>query len=249
MNQDFSGKLALVTGGTRGIGLGIVKSLLENGARVALVGSNPEKSAGIASELAGEEQVRGYACDVSEADAVEELVNRVREEMGEIDFLVNNAGITLDGIFIRMKQNDWQRVLDVNLGGTYNFCRSVARAMMKRREGRIVNISSVVGQTGNAGQANYAASKAGQLGLTKSLARELGPRGITVNAVTPGYIETDMTEDLPEAVREEMVAGIPLKKAGSPEDVAGAVLFLLSPSASYISGQVLGVNGGMTMVG
>jgi len=217
--------------------------------KVALVGTDAGRSAAAAAELGGEDRVRGYGCDVADGEAVAELVARVEEEMGPLDALVNNAGITADGIFIRMKAEDWNRVLDVNLGGSYHFCRAAARGMMKRRAGRIVNITSVVGQTGNAGQANYAASKAGQIGLTKSLARELGPRGVTVNAVAPGYIQTDMTEGLPEQAREAMLAGIPLGRLGEAADVAGAVLFLLGDSAAYVTGQVLGVNGGMAMIG
>jgi len=246
---NLEGKLALVTGGTRGIGLGIAKLLLSAGARVALVGTDPERSSRVAAQLGGEESVRGYGCDVSDGQAVADLVGRVAEEMGDIEFLVNNAGITRDGIYIRQKPDDWDRVIGVNLSGTNNFCKAVARGMMKRRSGRIVNITSVVGQTGNAGQANYAASKAGQIGLTKSLARELGGRNITVNAVAPGYIQTDMTADLPEAARTAMLEGIPLGRLGEASDVAGVVLFLLGDAAAYVTGQVIGVNGGMAMIG
>ncbi len=247
--HGFEGKLALVTGGTRGIGRGIAEALMAAGLRVALVGTDADRSAAAAAELGGEDRVRGYGCDVSDADAVAELVGKVGEDMGDIDFLVNNAGITRDGIYIRMKAEDWDRVMGVNLTGTHNFCKAVARGMMKRRAGRIVNITSVVGQTGNAGQVNYAASKAGQIGLTKSLARELGGRKVTVNAVAPGYIQTDMTAELPEEVRSGMLEGIPLGRLGEPADVAGVVLFLLSDAAAYVTGQVIGVNGGMAMIG
>ncbi len=247
--QGLEGKLALVTGGTRGIGRGISEALLAAGMRVALVGTDPDRSAAAAAELGEADKVRGYACDVSDSEAVKNLVAQVGDDMGDIDCLVNNAGITRDGIYIRLKDEDWDRVMSVNLTGTHNFCKAVARGMMKRREGRIVNITSVVGQTGNAGQVNYAASKAGQIGLTKSLARELGGRNVTVNAVAPGYIQTDMTADLPEEVRSAMLEGIPLGRLGDPADVAAVVLFLLSDAASYVTGQVIGVNGGMAMIG
>jgi len=246
---SFENKLALVSGGSRGIGFAIVRTLFARGARVALVGTDQERSAAAAARIGGSDRVRGYGCDVSDPGEVTELLSRVSGEMGEIDFLVNSAGITRDGIYIRMKIEDWNRVLAVNLTGTHNLCKAVARGMMKRRFGRIVNISSVVGQTGNAGQVNYSASKAGQIGLTKSLARELGSRNITVNAVTPGYIRTDMTAELPESVREDMLRTIPLGRLGEPSDVAALVLFLLSDAAAYVTGQVIGVNGGMTMVG
>jgi 3-oxoacyl-[acyl-carrier protein] reductase len=248
-SHGYEGKLALVTGGTRGIGRGIAEALIAAGLRVALVGTDAVRSETAAAEIAGEDKVRGYACDVSDAGEVADLVARVSEDMGDINYLVNNAGITRDGLYIRMKPEDWDRVLAVNLTGTHNFCKALTRGMMKRRSGRIVNITSVVGQTGNAGQANYAASKAGQIGLTKSLARELGARNITVNAVAPGYIQTDMTAELPDSVRESMMEGIPLGRLGDPADIAGVVLFLLSDAAAYVTGQVIGVNGGMAMVG
>ncbi|MCP4549010.1 MAG: 3-oxoacyl-[acyl-carrier-protein] reductase [bacterium] len=246
---DFTGRLALVTGGNRGIGLDIVKSLLACGARVALTGSDPERSAARAAELGSEDTVRGYGCDIADGEAVAEMIKQIREEMGEVDFLINNAGLTKDNLFMRMKAEEWSRVIDVNLGGAYNFCRVLARPFMKKREGRIVNITSVVGQIGNAGQVNYSASKAGLIGFTKSLAKELAPRNITVNAVAPGFIKTDMTDALSDEVRESLQASIPLGYLGEAEDVSAAVLFLLSPGARYISGQVLGVNGGMVMQG
>ncbi|MBC8367362.1 3-oxoacyl-[acyl-carrier-protein] reductase [bacterium] len=245
----MEGKLALVTGGTRGIGRGITEALLAAGMRVAVVGTDSERSVKVAAELGPVEQVRGYGCDVSDTEAVTSLVALVGEDLGDIDCLVNNAGITRDGIYIRLKSEDWDRVMAVNLTGTHNFCKAVTRGMMKRRAGRIVNITSVVGQTGNAGQVNYAASKAGQIGLTKSLARELGARNVTVNAVAPGFIQTDMTADLPEDVRSAMLEGIPLGRLGDPADVAAVVLFLLSDASAYVTGQVIGVNGGMAMIG
>lgn len=247
MSEHFAGKLALVTGGTRGIGLGIIEAFLGVGSRVALVGSNVERGEAAAAALERGAAVRGYGCDIADGAAVAALVDRVREEMGEVDFLVNNAGLTRDNLFARMKTEEWQRVLDVNLGGAYHFCRALTRPFMKRRAGGIVNITSVVGQTGNAGQVNYAASKAGLIGFTKSLARELAPRKITVNAVAPGFIRTDMTEGLGEDVKSALLGSIPLGRLGEVEDVAAAVLFLLGPGGRYITGQVIGVNGGMAM--
>jgi 3-oxoacyl-[acyl-carrier protein] reductase len=247
--NGFADKLALVTGGTRGIGRAIAADLLDAGCSVALVGSDPARSAAAAASLGGGERVRGYGGDVGDGEAVDAIVARVREEMGEVSFLVNNAGITRDNLFARMKREEWERVLAVNLGGAYHFCRALARAMMKQRSGSIVNITSVVGQIGNAGQVNYAASKAGIIGLTKSLARELAPRGITVNAVAPGFIQTEMTEALGEDVRDKLLSSIPLARLGEAADVAAAVRFLLGPGARYITGQVLGVNGGMAMPG
>jgi len=247
MSEIYEGKLALVTGGTRGIGLGIVKALADAGCKVALVGSSAERGEAAAAALERGEQVRGYGCDIADGEAVTATVEKIRGEMGEVDFLVNNAGLTHDNLFARMKMEEWQRVLDVNLGGAYHFCRALTRPFMKRRAGGIVNITSVVGQTGNAGQVNYAASKAGLIGFTKSLAKELAPRHITVNAVAPGFIQTDMTDALDDTVKEGLLASIPLGVLGDVEDIAAAVLFLLGPGARYITGQVIGVNGGMAM--
>ncbi|MBN2171500.1 MAG: 3-oxoacyl-ACP reductase FabG [Candidatus Krumholzibacteriota bacterium] len=247
--SDLAGKLALVTGGTRGIGRGIVAALLAADCRVALVGSDPGRSAAAAGELGPPDRVRGFGGDIGDPGAVAGLVAAATADLGEVDFLVNNAGITRDNLFVRLKTEEWDRVLAVNLSGAYHFCRALARPMMKRRAGRIVNISSVVGQIGNAGQVNYAASKAGLIGLTKSLARELAPRGVTVNAVAPGFIRTDMTDSLPPEAKDALLAGIPMGCLGEPADVAAAVLFLLGPGARYITGQVLGVNGGMVMQG
>ena len=248
-DYDLTGKLALVTGGARGIGRTIVQQLLGAGARAALVDLFPEQSAPAAAELGPEDSVRGYGCDVSDEKAVASLVEQVREEMGDVDFLINNAGITQDNLLARMKTEEWDRVIAVNLTGTFNFCRALARPMMKRRQGSIVNIASVVGQIGNAGQVNYAASKAGVIGLTKSLAKELAPRGVTVNAVAPGFIQTDMTDALPEEVKASLKASIPLGYLGEASDIAAAVLFLLGPGSRYVTGQVIGVNGGMAMPG
>ena len=242
----LAGRLALVTGGSRGIGLAIVEALRNESCRVALVASSPARGEAAAAALGGGEDLGGYGCDIGDGEAVAALVARVRAEMGEVDFLVNNAGLTQDNLLARMKTEEWERVLAVNLGAAFHFARALARPFMKRG-GRIVNITSVVGQIGNAGQANYAASKAGLIGLTKSLAKELAARGVTVNAVAPGFIRTDMTAGLAEDVQQSLLAGIPLGVLGEPEDVAAAVLFLLGPGGRYITGQVIAVNGGMAM--
>jgi len=246
MDSGIAGKLALVTGGSRGIGRAIVVALRGEGCRVALVASSEERGRAAAAELGGGPDLGGYGGDIGDGEAVAALVARIREEMGEVDFLVNNAGLTQDNLLARMKAAEWERVLAVNLGGAFHFARALARPFLKRG-GRIVNITSVVGQIGNAGQANYAASKAGLIGLTKSLAKELAPRGVTVNAVAPGFIRTDMTAALSAEVQKQLLAGIPLASLGEPEDVAAAVLFLLGPGGRYITGQVIAVNGGMAM--
>lgn len=246
MDSDFAGKLALVTGGSRGIGRAIVVALRGAGCRVALVASSEASGQAAAAALGAGPDLVGYGCDIGDGEAVAALVARVRAEMGEVDFLVNNAGLTQDNLLARMKAEEWERVLAVNLGGAFHFARALARPFMKRG-GRIVNITSVVGQIGNAGQANYAASKAGLIGLTKSLAKELAPRGVTVNAVAPGFIRTDMTAALSDEVQQQLLAGVPLGRLGEPEDVAAAVLFLLGAGGRYITGQVIAVNGGMAM--
>jgi 3-oxoacyl-[acyl-carrier protein] reductase len=248
-DHNLESKLALVTGGMQGIGRGIVEGLLAGGARVALVDLSPEPSAAAAASLGNEDRVRGYGCDVSNYDAVAGLTARIESEFGPVDFLVNNAGITQDNLLARMKISEWNAVISVNLSGTFHFCQALARPMMKRRQGRVVNIASVVGQMGNAGQVNYSASKAGVIGLTKSMAKELAPRGITVNAVAPGFIKTAMTESLSEDVKAAMMSSIPLACLGETEDITASVLFLLSEGARYITGQVIGVNGGMFMNG
>jgi 3-oxoacyl-[acyl-carrier protein] reductase len=241
---ELKGKTALVTGGSRGIGLAIARSLAEGGAAVAVVARDESRAQEAAASLPGEGH-RGYAADVGSSASVDPLVKRVEEEMGGIDILVNNAGVTRDNVLMRLKDEDWDAVVDTNLRGAFNLIRAASRGMMKRRSGRIVNITSVVGLTGNKGQANYAASKAGLVGLTKSVARELASRGVLVNALAPGYIETDMTSELPEAVREALLGQIALGRLGRPEDVAGVVRFLAGPAAAYITGQVLVVDGGM----
>ncbi|MFO7260085.1 MAG: 3-oxoacyl-[acyl-carrier-protein] reductase [bacterium] len=244
--RELAGQVALVTGGTRGIGRGIAEELARAGARVAVVGRDEGRAAATAAELPGGGH-RGYGCDVSESAAVNALVERVEADLGPVDVLVNNAGITEDNLLIRLSDEDWDRVLDTNLRGAFNTIRAVARGMMRRRSGRIINVTSVVGLVGNKGQANYAASKAGLIGLTKAVAKELASRGVLCNAVAPGYIDTEMTAALAPAVREELAARIPLGRLGTAEDVAGVVRFLAGPGARYITGQVIVVDGGMVM--
>ncbi len=244
---ELDGQVALVTGASRGIGLAIATELAGAGARIACVARGLDGATTAADGLAGE--ARGYACDVADPDACIALVKQVEGELGPIDILVNNAGVTRDNILVRLKDDDWTTVLDTNLRGAFNLTRAVARGMMKRRVGRIVNISSVVGLTGNRGQANYAASKAGLVGLSKSVALELASRGVLVNVVAPGFIDTDMTAELGENSRAELAEQIPLGRIGDADDVAGVVRFLAGPASAYMTGQVLVVDGGMVMHG
>lgn len=246
MERELDGQIALVTGGSRGIGRAIAEALAEGGARVAVVARNGERAEQAADELKGEGHL-GLSCDVTDGDGVSDAVSTVSEELGDVSILVNNAGITRDGLLLRMKEEDWDRVLDVNLKGAYHTTKAVTRAMMKARSGTILNITSVVGLVGNPGQANYAASKAGLVGFTKSVARELASRNVRCNALAPGYIDTDMTAALDEGQVETLRERIPLGHLGEPEDVAGAARFLCGPAARYITGQVLAVDGGMAM--
>lgn len=243
--MDYAGKVALVTGGSRGIGRGIAASLAEHGATVVVASRNREDAEATAAALG--EAARGYACDVATMQSVTSMADNLIREFGGLDFLINNAGITRDKLVLRMKPEDWDVVIATNLTGAYNCVKAFAPHFIKQRRGRIVNITSVVGLTGNAGQANYAASKAGIIGLTKSLAKEFAPRGITVNAIAPGYISTEMTERLGDDMRAKLLDSIPLQRLGTVEDVANVTLFLLSNMADYVTGQVINCDGGMVM--
>lgn len=244
--EELTGEIALVTGGSRGIGRSIAEMLAAAGARVVVVSRNGDAAAEVAASLPGEGHL-GLGCDVADTDAVVAMVRRITDELGAVSLLVNNAGITRDNLLLRMKEDDWDAVMSVNLKGAYNTVKAVAKGMMKRRSGVIINITSVVGLTGNAGQANYAASKAGLVGFTKSVARELASRGIRCNAIAPGYIRTDMTAELGDGATESLQSSIPMGRLGEPDDIAGVVRFLAGPSARYITGQVLAVDGGMVM--
>jgi 3-oxoacyl-[acyl-carrier protein] reductase len=242
-HKELDGKVALVTGGSRGIGKAIAESLADAGARVAVVARNGERAQAAAAELPGPGHA-GFACDVADPAQVGATLAAVEEALGPVDILVNNAGITRDNLLLRMSAEDFDEVIGANLKGAFNFTKAVARGMLKRS---ILNISSVVGLTGNAGQANYAASKAGLIGLTKSVAKELASRGVRCNCIAPGFITTDMTDELSEKQIEELRAQIPLGSLGTPADVADAARFLVGPGARYITGQVLTVDGGMVM--
>ena len=245
MQIDLAGKNALVTGSTRGIGKAIAEGLVQCGARVAVVGRDLQKAEEGAKALG--ENCRGFACDVSDTAQVARLIADVEATFGSIDILVNNAGITKDNLVMRLKDEDWDAVQNANLRGAFAAIRAVSRGMMKRRSGRIINVASIIGLIGNKGQANYAASKAGLIALTKSVARELGSRNILVNAVAPGFIETEMTAALPKEARDALSGQIALERLGTAKDVAGTVAFLASDLASYITGQVFVVDGGMVM--
>ncbi|HRO88026.1 3-oxoacyl-ACP reductase FabG [Denitratimonas tolerans] len=246
MSKTLAGEITLVTGASRGIGAAIADTLAAHGATVIGTATTQAGADAISARLAGQGGA-GRVLDVSVPGAIEALVEAVAADFGAISILVNNAGITRDSLLMRMKDEDWQAVIDTNLTSIYRASKAVMRAMMKARGGRIVNIASVIGVTGNAGQANYAAAKAGIIGFSKSLAKEIGSRGVTVNVVAPGFIETDMTRDLPDSAREAMLGQIALGRLGSPQDIADAVLFLASPAAAYITGETLHVNGGMYM--
>ena len=246
---NLTDKVAIVTGASRGIGEAIAKQLSSCGAQIILIARNSDQlvaaketiisNGGIAESITG---------DVSNLNSISEIVTNTIDKWGRIDILVNNAGIVRDNIIMRMKEDDWDSVMNINLKGCINGIKSVARPMIKNKAGRIINITSVVGQIGNAGQSNYAASKAGIMGLTKSMAKELGSRNITVNAVAPGYITTDMTNELNNEVKEQMKSSIPLRRLGTPDDVANLVCFLASDEAGYITGQTFNVDGGMVMI-
>ncbi|HLF58548.1 MAG TPA: 3-oxoacyl-[acyl-carrier-protein] reductase [Alphaproteobacteria bacterium] len=243
---DLSGKRALVTGASGGIGGAIARALHSHGAAMALTGTRAQALQTLAAELGG--RTIALAADLRDRAATDELVARAEQALGGIDILVNNAGLTRDGLAVRMSDEDWQAVLDVNLTAPFRVTRAVLRGMMKRRFGRVISITSVVGATGNAGQANYAASKAGLVGMSKSLAAEVATRGITVNCVAPGFIATAMTDKLTPEQRERLLAAIPVGRFGKGEDVARCVVYLASDEAAYVTGQTLHVNGGMAMI-
>lgn len=244
--MDFTGKCALVTGATGGIGRVIVKKLHDAGATVIITDMRQEALDEFAAEL--KERVFAFACNLGDPAGIDALVAKAEKAAGAIDILVNNAGLTKDNLFMRMKDEDWNLVLNVNLTAGFRLARAAIRGMMKRRYGRIISMASVVGVTGNPGQANYSASKAGMIGMTKCLAAEVASRGITANCVAPGFIKTAMTDALPEEAKEKLARSIPMARLGLPEDVANAVVFLASDEASYITGQTIHVNGGMAMI-
>ena len=245
-SQDLSGKIALVTGASRGIGAAIADTLAQAGATVVGTATGDSGAAAIGERLA-QWNGQGKALNAAEADGIENLIADIEKEFGKLDILVNNAGITRDNLLMRMKEEEWDEIMQVNLKSVFRASKAVLRGMMKQRSGRIINITSVVGAMGNAGQANYAAAKAGLMGFAKSMAREVGSRGITVNCIAPGFIDTDMTRALPEEVRKTFEAQTALGRFGDAQDIADAVLFLASDQAKYITGQTLHVNGGMLM--
>jgi 3-oxoacyl-[acyl-carrier protein] reductase len=245
---QLANQIAVVTGAGRGIGRAICLKFATEGADIVCISRTTENSEKIANEIRGQgRRAWAHAVDVSAAAAVNATAEKILAEAGRVDILVNNAGITRDSLLMRMSEADWDTVLNTNLKGAFLFTKAFSRAFLKQRSGRIINIASVVGLIGNAGQANYAASKAGLIGLTKSVARELSSRGITVNAVAPGFVETDMTAGLKDSVRAELLKSIPLSSFGQADDIASAALFLASPAARYVTGQVLAVDGGMAM--
>ncbi|MFT4177340.1 MAG: 3-oxoacyl-[acyl-carrier-protein] reductase [Luteolibacter sp.] len=247
--QRFTNKVAVVTGGGRGIGQEIARAFAAGGAKVAVV-SRSASSCGKAAEEINADfpgSCTAYAVDVADHAAVQDLAKKITDELGAVNILVNNAGVTRDTLLMRMKEEDWDTVLDTNLKGAFNTVKGFMRTLMKAEDARIINIASVIGLIGNAGQANYSASKAGLIGFTKAVARELAGRAVTCNAVAPGFITTDMTDELPQAVKDAVIGKIPLASFGETKDIAEAVAFLASPAARYITGQVLAVDGGMTM--
>lgn len=247
--MQFKDRIIAITGAGRGIGQEIARAFAAEGARVVLI-SRSESSCGAAAEEINKlfpASCTAYAVDVASHDAVQELAKRIGDEIGAVNVLVNNAGVTRDGLLMRMKEEDWDTVLDTNLKGAFNTVKAFMRPLMKGENSRIINIASVIGLIGNAGQANYSASKAGLIGFTKAVARELAGRAVTCNAIAPGFITTDMTDELPENVKQAVIGKIPLGSFGNTEDIAKTVLFLASPAARYITGQVIAVDGGMTM--
>lgn len=246
MSRELDGRVAVVTGASRGIGLATAIQLADAGARVAMI-SRDQSRADASAEQVPDDRARGYACDVTVRGQVVSMLEQVEADLGPVDILVNNAGMTRDGLLVRMRDEDWDDVMDVNLRGIFHCTRAAARGMLRRRSGSIINVSSVVGITGNAGQANYAAAKAGAIGLTKAVARELAPRGVRANVVAPGFIETEMTSEMPPSAREALTSRIAMERLGTPDDVASVIRFLAGPGAGYITGQVIVVDGGMVM--
>ncbi len=249
MHITLSGRVALVTGSTRGIGRAIAQQLAASGATVVVTGRDEARAIEVAAEIAGETgaTVRGMGVDISDAAQAAAVVDRVEKELGKLDILVNNAGLTRDNLIMRLKDEDWDAVLNANLRGAFVTCRAASRGMMKRRWGRIINIASVVGIIGNKGQSNYAASKAGLIGLTKSIAKELASRNVLANVIAPGFVETDMTAAMTPEAKATLSSGIPLERLGTPQDIAGMVTVLASDLGAYITGQVIVVDGGLVM--
>ena len=245
----FENQVAIVTGGSRGIGFAVAEKMASEGAAIAVVSTTQEGASAAAEKLlaAGAPKAVGYACNVASGEEVQNTVNAILAEFGKVDILVNNAGITRDNLLMRMSEEEWDKVLEINLKGVFNFSKAVLRPMMRARSGRIVNISSIVGIHGNPGQANYAASKAGIIGFSRAMAKEIASRNITVNVVAPGFIETDMSRAIPEALQQKMLESIPLGRMGKPEDVANLVAFLASSEAAYLTGQVISIDGGMAV--
>ncbi|VAW52782.1 3-oxoacyl-[acyl-carrier protein] reductase [hydrothermal vent metagenome] len=246
MSKELEGEIALVTGASRGIGKAIAEQLAEMGATVIGTATSDGGAENISSYLS-DKGGKGMCLNVTDIDSIDAVMRSIKDEFGAVGILVNNAGITKDNLLMMMKEDQWNDIIETNLTSIYRLSKAVVRTMMKARKGRIINIASVVGLTGNAGQTNYSATKAGMLGFTKSLAREIGSRNITVNCVAPGFIDTDMTKELPEAQRDALINQIPLNRLGDPADIAAAVSFLASPSAAYITGETINVNGGMYM--
>ncbi|MDH3786638.1 MAG: 3-oxoacyl-ACP reductase FabG [Acidobacteriota bacterium] len=245
MNMD--GSVVLVSGGSRGIGRGIAEAFVEAGATVIVSATTAESATRVAAELGPETQVRGIGLNIADPASVEAAAGLIKEEYGKLSVLVNNAGITRDNLLLRMKEEEWDDVLQTNLGGVYRMCRAFAPSMIRAKAGRIINVTSVVGTTGNPGQTNYSAAKAGIEGFTRSLAKEIASRNVTVNCIAPGFIDTDMTRSLNEKTRDALLAQVPMKRLGLPSDIASAVVFLSGAGASYITGVTLHINGGMYM--
>jgi len=246
---DLTNKVAIITGASQGIGKGMAETFSKAGAHVACVSRNKDNLKSVADSLIKNGGAASfYTCDVSSLDAFQNTIKEIAENHGSVDILVNNAGVCKDKLIMRMSEDDWNKVININLNGAFNGIKAVSQIMIKQRAGRIINISSIVGLIGNPGQANYAASKAGLIGLSKSAAKELAPRGITVNSIAPGYIATDMTNQITDQAKENLITKIPLGRIGSPSDIAASALFLASDEAGYITGQTLTVDGGMVMI-